>query len=118
VLTASNETGHAVFTVRDSGIGISPDDQPRIFDRFFRADKSRTRLADAAGTGLGLSICQAVVAAHGGVIRCQSRLHEGSEFVVEIPLARPMSDPEMRRPHGSDTAAARQDQRQERSPAT
>jgi signal transduction histidine kinase len=77
----------AVFSVRDTGIGISPADQARIFERFFRADKSHTRLFDATGTGLGLSICQAVTAAHGGTIRCTSQLDSGSEFIVELPLS-------------------------------
>lgn len=75
----------AILTVSDTGIGISPSDVPKVFDRFFRGDKARTRPAKAAGTGLGLSICQAAVAAHQGQISCHSELAKGSTFVVELP---------------------------------
>lgn len=85
------ENHTAVLTVRDNGIGIAAEDVPRIFDRFFRADRSRHRNAAAHGTGLGLSICQAVVAAHGGTISCQSTLHAGTTMVVVLPLAEPSS---------------------------
>lgn len=81
----------AVLSVKDTGIGISPEDQARIFNRFFRADKSHTRLSDATGTGLGLSICQAVTSAHGGEIHCRSTPNTGSEFIVELPLSPPSS---------------------------
>lgn len=95
-LTTSPTERNAVFRVNDTGIGILPEDQPHVFDRFFRADKSRTLLAEATGTGLGLSICQAVVTAHGGTIRCQSTFHEGSEFVVELPLSQTPTPPPQR----------------------
>ncbi|QDT56664.1 Alkaline phosphatase synthesis sensor protein PhoR [Caulifigura coniformis] len=78
--------------VKDSGIGVSAVDVPRIFDRFFRVDRSRRR-DSPEGTGLGLSICKAVVEAHGGKISCQSTLGQGTEFTVELQLASP-PDPE------------------------
>jgi signal transduction histidine kinase len=82
-----DHTAHAaVLTVADTGIGIAADDVPRVFDRFFRADRSRGRFSETVGTGLGLSICQAVVIAHGGEIRCESKPAVGSKFVVRLPL--------------------------------
>jgi heavy metal sensor kinase len=77
----------AVLTVADEGVGIAPDHLPRIFDRFFRADPARMREGASAGTGLGLSICHAVITAHQGQISAQSRLGQGSTFVVTLPLA-------------------------------
>jgi signal transduction histidine kinase len=68
-------------SVRDNGIGIPPADQPRIWDRLYRADKSRNQ----RGLGLGLSLVKAVVEAHHGTVSVQSELGEGSEFVVSLP---------------------------------
>lgn len=73
-----------VLTVSDTGRGIAPQDLPRIFDRFFRADKSRSR---AAGHyGLGLAICKAVVEAHGGTIEAASPPGAGAIFTIRLPL--------------------------------
>jgi signal transduction histidine kinase len=77
---------HAVLTVADTGIGIASYDIPRVFDRFYRTDHSRTRMAESSGTGLGLSICQAVVAAHGGQIVCTSSPERGTTFTTSLPL--------------------------------
>jgi signal transduction histidine kinase len=77
----------AIFSVADSGIGIAPADVPHVFERFFRADRSRTRFKDTIGTGLGLSICQAVVTAHGGSIQCHSEVSAGTVMTVTLPLA-------------------------------
>ncbi len=76
----------AQLTVSDTGAGMHPDDVPRIFDRFFRAERSRTRRSDVAGTGLGLSICRAVVEGHGGTIHCDSQLGHGTIFTIEVPI--------------------------------
>jgi signal transduction histidine kinase len=75
--------------IEDNGIGIAPDHQPHIFDRFFRVDKSRGRDSAAGGTGLGLSICKAIVEAHGGQISVQSQPGRGSIFTVTLPLNTP-----------------------------
>ncbi|MFI7026153.1 sensor histidine kinase [Micromonospora sp. NPDC049900] len=71
------------ITVRDTGVGIAADHLPKIFDRFWRADGSRTRAT--GGSGLGLAITQHLVSAHGGTIDVQSTLGEGSLFTVRLP---------------------------------
>jgi signal transduction histidine kinase len=76
----------AVVTVRDTGIGIAAADVPFIFERFWRADRVRTR-ADGGGVGLGLAICKWIVQAHSGTLGVQSRLGRGSVFTVTLPLA-------------------------------
>lgn len=74
-----------VIEVADSGIGIPPDSVPKVFDRFYRVDKSRSR--KLGGTGLGLSIAKAIVERHQGRIEVQSAVAEGSTFRVVLPLA-------------------------------
>jgi signal transduction histidine kinase len=81
-----NGDEQAQFVVRDTGIGISADDLPHVFERFFRADRSRSRMKDTLGTGLGLSICHAVVAAHHGRISCESEVGRGTTMTVVLPL--------------------------------
>ena len=76
----------AEVTVADSGPGISLEDQPRIFERFWRGDPSRGRSA-GGGSGLGLSIVDSLVRAHGGEISVQSNLGQGSAFTLRLPLA-------------------------------
>jgi two-component system sensor histidine kinase BaeS len=75
--------GWAEFHVRDTGIGIAAADLPHVFDRFFRADRSRCR--EARGTGLGLSICQTIVTAYGGRLAVDSTLGKGTTVTVELP---------------------------------
>lgn len=80
-------SGHdMVVRVKDDGMGISADDQSRIFERFYRVDKGRSR--KLGGTGLGLSIVKHIVEYYDGYMRLSSRLNEGSEFTISLPLMR------------------------------
>jgi two-component system OmpR family sensor kinase len=77
----------AVLEVADTGPGLDPDDRERVFERFYRADASRTRAS--GGSGLGLSIVAALVAAHGGKVEVESEQGIGSTFRVRIPRLLP-----------------------------
>jgi two-component system OmpR family sensor kinase len=85
MLTATED--EATFTVKDTGIGIAAIDLPNIFDRFYRADRVRSRQSERGGFGLGLSISQWIAQAHGGSLSVQSRLHRGSTFTVTLPVS-------------------------------
>lgn len=74
-----------LLSVTDTGIGIKPQDQERIFERFYRVDKARSR--ELGGTGLGLSIVKHLALAFGGQVTVQSTLGQGSTFIVRLPLA-------------------------------
>jgi two-component system phosphate regulon sensor histidine kinase PhoR len=80
------EGGRAVLTVADSGIGIPPEHIERIFERFFRVDKARSRAK--GGTGLGLAIVKHAVNLHGGQVAVDSRPGAGSTFTVSIPVSK------------------------------
>jgi heavy metal sensor kinase len=82
--------GEAVVAVRDTGVGIPPEHLERVFDRFYRVDRARSR--DEGGTGLGLSIARNIVMAHGGRIELSSIPGEGTTCVVTLPLAGPGED--------------------------
>ena len=82
--------------VRDTGIGIPPEDLPRLFERFYRVDKARSR--EMGGTGLGLSIVKHLVAAHGGAIRVESQVNQGSTFYFTLPVDEPAVVPEQLNP--------------------
>jgi len=73
--------------VKDTGLGISSEHLPRIFERFYRVDKGRSRAT--GGTGLGLSIVKHIVEAHGGKVSVQSGLNQGSTFIVSMPIGTP-----------------------------
>jgi heavy metal sensor kinase len=84
-LAVGSERGMAWIAVSDEGPGIATEDQPKVFDRFWRADKARSR-ADG-GTGLGLSIVRQIAQTHGGDVQLQSRLGVGSTFTIWLPVA-------------------------------
>ncbi|MGB2325680.1 MAG: two-component system histidine kinase PnpS, partial [Pseudomonadales bacterium] len=77
---------HLVFAVKDTGIGIAPADQERIFERFYRVDKARSR--EVGGTGLGLAIVKHIVQSHQGKLQVISELGEGTRFEVRLPTIR------------------------------
>ncbi len=77
------QNGEAVLTVSDTGVGIPEECQDRIFERFYRVDKSHSK--EVGGTGLGLSIVKHAVMVHGGRIKISSEIGKGTEFVVTLP---------------------------------
>ncbi len=84
-LSLVKNNGRATITVADNGIGIPAEEVPRIFDRFYRVDRARSR--EMGGAGLGLSITRWIVQAHGGNLTVKSEVNKGSEFTVVFPLA-------------------------------
>ena len=78
---------NVTFAVRDTGIGISAADFPHVFERFWRADRVRSRMSERGGFGLGLAISQWIAQAHGGTLTASSRLGRGSLFTVTLPIA-------------------------------
>jgi signal transduction histidine kinase len=95
-LATGSEGGRAWIAVADEGPGISPQDQSHVFDRFWRADKGRSR-ADG-GTGLGLAIVRQIAESHGGEVRLQSKVGLGSSFVIWLPVTPTPPDPTPRPP--------------------
>jgi two-component system phosphate regulon sensor histidine kinase PhoR len=82
-LSLAKEDGIAQIAVADTGIGIPQEDLPRVFDRFYRVDKARSR--NLGGSGLGLSIAYWIAKAHGGDIEVSSAVGEGTEFRITLP---------------------------------
>ncbi|HEY4725071.1 MAG TPA: HAMP domain-containing sensor histidine kinase, partial [Actinomycetota bacterium] len=101
-LATGSEGDRAWVAVADEGPGIAPEDQPHVFDRFWRADKARSR-ADG-GTGLGLAIVRQIAESHGGQVRLQSKVGVGSSFVIWLPVAADTSEPSTQPPAPSDLA--------------
>jgi two-component system phosphate regulon sensor histidine kinase PhoR len=83
ILGAKAEEGSVEFSVQDFGPGISSEHVPRLFERFYRVDKARSR--ESGGTGLGLAIAKHIVLAHGGTIRAESELNHGTTFLFVLP---------------------------------
>ncbi len=90
-LSLENTEGWVKVTVRDTGIGIQPDNQPKIFDRFYRTDKARSR--ELGGSGLGLSIVQWITQAHKGHVTVESTPQAGSTFTLWLPAFSQESGP-------------------------
>ena len=86
-LSVIQSGGTVIIKVVDTGIGIAPEDQPRIFERFYRADKSHSRLI--GGTGLGLSIVKHGVQLHNGEVQLDSKLGQGTAITVRLPITQP-----------------------------
>jgi len=85
------QDGRVNLLIRDTGVGIPPEEIPRIFEPFHRVKDTRGRTSE--GTGLGLALVQELVKLHGGSIRVESVLHEGSQFIVSLPLGTDHLDP-------------------------
>ncbi len=94
VVLGARDAGASVeFYVGDFGPGISSEHLPRLFERFYRVDKARSR--ESGGTGLGLAIAKHIVLAHGGTIRAESELNHGSTFLFTLPgSSNPRSSPD------------------------
>ena len=86
-ISAEQDGKTVQFVVKDSGIGIPAEELPRIFDRFYRIDKSRAR--SISGTGLGLAIVKHLLDALGGTIEVESRPHHGTTFRFRLPVSVP-----------------------------
>lgn len=84
-LALSVEERQAIMTISDTGIGIASEDLPHIFERFYRADRARSR--EQGGSGLGLAIAQSIVQTYHGRIEVQSTPGQGSTFAVILPCA-------------------------------
>ncbi|MFD2630722.1 ATP-binding protein [Oceanobacillus kapialis] len=82
---ASNDTSEFSIVVKDSGSGIPEEDLPFIFERFYKADKSRARNDKKKGTGLGLAIAKNIVDSHQGIITVKSKINEGTAFTIRLP---------------------------------
>ena len=83
-----NRSKHVIaFSVTDTGIGIAPQQLPQLFERFYRVDPARTfRYTNSSNSGLGLSIVKWIVKAHGGDVKVESQVGQGSTFTVTLPL--------------------------------
>jgi signal transduction histidine kinase len=87
-VTLRLSNNQAIIRVIDTGIGIAPADQQRIFDRFYRVERSRVKSRIyGGGTGLGLAIALTIIKAHGGSIDLESELNKGSTFTFRLPVA-------------------------------
>ncbi|RKP55018.1 sensor histidine kinase [Cohnella endophytica] len=89
-VSIKQDTHNAIVRISDTGIGISPEDQKRIFDRFFKADRSHSR--KYGGSGMGLAIVKQIVSLHQGDIRVESELGQGTTVMVNLPLTAPTDE--------------------------
>jgi len=84
-VAAKTDRARVTIEVADTGSGIAPEDLPHVFDRFYRADKSRAR--ESGGSGLGLAIAKSIVEAHGGSIGAASQPEQGTQLIIRLPRA-------------------------------
>jgi two-component system phosphate regulon sensor histidine kinase PhoR len=82
-ISAKTQGGEVLFSIRDTGVGISGEDLSRIFERFYKADRSRS----GGGTGLGLAIARHIVESHSGRIWAESKEGKGSTFFFTLPIS-------------------------------
>jgi two-component system phosphate regulon sensor histidine kinase PhoR len=87
MIEAQPKNGEVILSVSDDGIGVPQADRPRLFERFFRVDRARSR--DSGGTGLGLAIVKHLAEAHGGSARYEARIPSGSRLVIRLPQPGP-----------------------------
>ena len=97
------DSGEVMIEIEDSGVGIAPEDLPRIFDRFYRADQARSR--EVPGAGLGLSIARWIAETHKGRIAVESHPGSGSKFRITLPLATMQSSSQLGNEEVRDSAA-------------
>ena len=83
----AEEPGHCLLEVIDTGPGLSAEDAAHVFERFYRADRSRSRTTTRQGSGLGLAIVAAIAQAHGGIVSVHSDLGRGACFTLNLPAA-------------------------------
>jgi len=86
-LALRHSGNEAILQVTDTGVGIEPEDLTHVFDRFYQADTSRTRVSNSGGAGLGLSIAKWIVEAHGGTIEVKSTPNVQTVFTVKLPIS-------------------------------
>ena len=91
IVQAEEKKNEIVISIKDSGIGISPDDLPHIFEGFYRGRGEQV----AAGQGIGLAVSRQIIEAHNGLITVESELGNGSTFVIRLPAVKPGTDPEL-----------------------
>ena len=88
--TVLEDGGSGVIKVRDDGVGIAPEDLPRLFNRFERLHNRET--SDVGGTGLGLYLSRELARQHGGDLSVESKAHTGSTFTLRVPIATPRAE--------------------------
>jgi PAS domain S-box-containing protein len=105
-LTLGRQNDHAIVQVKDTGIGVTPENLPRLFELFYQADRSFTRAE--GGLGLGLTLVQRILELHGGTVQAYSLgVNQGSQFVVSLPMLQETSQHEPRKELDDDSSTAK-----------